>query len=79
MDQFDDQVLAQIYSDYIDLATRDYNQVRVITKLMQLLLNDEALYQRLKKGTQAHYQHHFTANLMRDRHLEVYNASKRSA
>ena len=46
---------------------------------MQLLLNDEALYQRLKKGTQAHYQHHFTANLMRDRHLEVYNASKRSA
>lgn len=45
---------------------------------MQLLLSDEALYQRLKKGTKAHYQHHFSANLMRDKHLDVYNASKRS-
>lgn len=40
---------------------------------MELLLKDETLYQRLKNNTLRHYHKYFSAEMMRDRHLEIYN------
>ncbi len=43
-----------------------------IKQAMQLLLSDEILYQRLREGTQTHYQQYFKANFMRDKHIQLY-------
>ena len=47
---------------------------QAMKQAMQLLLSDEALYQRLKQGTYTHYQQHFSAELMRDKHIQLYNS-----
>lgn len=39
---------------------------------MQLLLTDEALYQRLTLGTQTHYKQYFTTDMMREKHVQTY-------
>lgn len=46
---------------------------QAIKEAMRLLLTDEALYQRLKQGTQKHYQENFDVSLMRDKHIQLYN------
>jgi O-antigen biosynthesis rhamnosyltransferase len=39
---------------------------------MLILLNNETLYQHLKKGAFLHYQQYFSINNMRDQHIQLY-------
>ncbi len=45
---------------------------KAIKQAMHLLLTDEILYQRLREGTQTHYQQYFKVNFMRDKHIQLY-------
>jgi O-antigen biosynthesis rhamnosyltransferase len=45
---------------------------QAIKQAMLQLLTDENLYQRLREGTQTHYQQYFKATLMRDKHIQLY-------
>lgn len=45
-----------------------------LREAMQLLMNDDALYHRLLKGTQAHYAEFFTAEAMLKKHIELYRS-----
>jgi len=49
-----------------------------LRQAMQLLLTDENVYQPLKQGAQSHYQQYFTADLMRQKHIDLYQSIRRT-